>query len=335
MNTRLLKYKLWLSCLLIVIAQVGYAAADDDFEEGGEDVVDEGPPQEPPYTQGGDEFSGEILETPEPVPKTNPKTVQQQSPAPTLAPSYAQPSSPQKAREFIHHPNISKGLIRIEKDGSYIYRPQRYTERVQTGTLRVGVVDPIPKISGSTVSTNSGDYTPTYQDIYGNSKPTMFTYDYEWMPLTSFGKLGVVAGAGFFTSSGKGRFVQGKNAGQEAREAYTFYGIPLNLGVSYRFEYVDRQWIAPYIMGGGSLYMLAESRDDGTPMKYVGVWAGYGAAGGLINISAINSDTAFALDNEYGIANLWLSIEYRYVKAARVDLDVSASIISFGIAADY
>ncbi|NUN07074.1 MAG: hypothetical protein HUU57_15100, partial [Bdellovibrio sp.] len=67
----------------------------------------------------------------------------------------------------------------------------------------------------------------------------------------------------------------------------------------------------------------------------VGTPGGYGAAGLLLNITAMNRDTAFTLRSEYGIANLWVSLDYRYLKTFNEDLDFSSNILGAGIVADY
>lgn len=230
--------------------------------------------------------------------------------------------------EYIAHPQASKGLLAITKEGAYIYKTTESRDFHQTGTFRVATMDS-PNIVAA-------DGT-TYETMYSGSQQPFFMFDYEWQPFTGFGKLGVQAGFGLLYATGQGRFVSTDPAvnGTEAKESYTFLAIPLNLGVVYRLEWLSRQWVAPYVSGGGTYVAVAEFRDDGKSPTAVGTPGAYGAAGLLLNVSAADRETAFTLSSEYGIANLWVSLEYRYLQTVSEDLDFSSNIIGAGISVDY
>lgn len=310
--------------------------AQDEFDEGG-------PPQEAPYINHENEFSDE-LDAPATATKTATKTTE--PPRPTQATAdiiearpaetatlktYQVPTKPttqegrETGREKIQHPMSSKGLLLIEKDGSYVYRTHGFESQNIGVLMKIGQINPPPRIEGPTPSI-------TYESMYGSASPAQMMLDFEWYPFTKYGKLGAQVGLGFFTSTGKGRFADDNS---EAREVYTFYGVPLSAGVVYRLQGGENWWFAPYIAGGGSYYLLAEKRDDNKPWKGVGVPAAYGAGGLLFNLSALDRETAFALVSEYGIRNMWLSAEFKYVKAASVAVDVSAAVISGGLVLDY
>lgn len=230
--------------------------------------------------------------------------------------------------EYIHHPQAAKGLLAITKDGAYIYKTSENRDFHQTGTFRFAAMD-APKIVAA-------DGT-TFEAMYQGSQQHMLMFDYEWQPFTTYGKLGVQAGFGLLYATGKGRFVSSDPSvnGQEAKEKYTFLAVPLNLGAIYRLEWLSRQWLAPYVSGGGTYIGIAEFRDDGKTPSAVGTPGAYGAAGMLFNISAMDRETAFVLNTEYGIANLWVSVEYRYLQTFSEDLDFTSNILSAGIAVDY
>lgn len=228
--------------------------------------------------------------------------------------------------KYIEHPLAAKGLIAITKDGSYIYKTKDSGKFNNTGAFRFGVMDP-PKITAA-------DGT-TFEMMYSKGQQPVFMFDYEWQPFTGFGKLGVQAGFGVLLANGTGRFVTPPTDGKTPKEKYTFAAIPLNVGLVYRLEWMSRQWLAPYVAGGGTYMGVAEFRDDGKSPSVVGTPGGYAAAGMLINITAMNRDTAFTLRSEYGIANLWVSLDYRYLKTFNEDLDFSSNIIGAGIVADY
>lgn len=236
--------------------------------------------------------------------------------------------TPKGGVEYIHHPQSAQGLLAITKEGAYIYETTESRDYSTTGSLRIASIDS-PKIEAE-------DKT-TYDQMYKDGQEPVFMFDYEWQPLTKFGKLGFQAGFGFLYSSGQGRFISNDPtlAGKEAKERYTFLAIPLNLGVVYRLEFLRRQWLAPFVAGGGTYIAVTEFRDDGKSPAMVGTPGAYGAAGMLFNVSAVDRETAFVLTSEYGITNLWVSLEVRVLKTFAEDLDFSSNILGAGIAVDY
>ncbi len=230
--------------------------------------------------------------------------------------------------EYIHHPQAAQGLLAITKDGSYIYKTKETGEFNKTGSFRMGMMDP-PKIVAA-------DGT-TFDMMYSSGQQPVFMFDYEWQPFTGYGKLGVQAGFGLLVANGNGRFASTDPTinGQQAKEKYTFLAIPLSAGVVYRLEWLRRQWFAPYVAGGGTYVAVAEFRDDGKTPSGVGTPGAYGSVGMLFNVSAVDRGTAFTLSSEYGIANLWVSVDYRYLQTFNEDLDFSSSIIGAGIVVDY
>lgn len=318
----------------------------------------EAPPMEPPYTNGT-EFDPVLGEDPAassaPIPTSNSPTDNAGVPPTTddiFAPSPAekkpkkvsttssgssssssdkftsvfdQPSAEatnEKGVKLIHHPDAKKGLIRIEADGTYIYKVKT-TPKNQTGSVRFGMMDP-PNIK-------SADGYTDFKGMYGSGSVPTLMFDYEWQPFSSFGKLGVQGGFDLAISNGNGHFLKDGGA---AQEKYTFIAIPLNLGVIYRLEYFRRQWIVPYVAGGGSYIGVAEMRDD-NKNNFSGTPAAYGAAGLMFSLTAIDKSMAFELDSEYGVGALWVVAEYRYQKAFSEDLDYTGGVMSVGISADF
>ncbi len=181
----------------------------------------------------------------------------------------------------------------------------------------------------------SADGRTTFDEMYSGGPQPLFMYDYEWHPFSGFGKLGLQLGFGFMMAHGRGRFANPSMGATKAREEYTFVAIPLNLGVLYRLQWASRQWVAPYVAGGGTYIAVGEFRNDGKAPNGTGAPGAYGAAGLLFNISAIDRSTAFTLNTEYGISNLWVSVDYKYLQTFNEDLDFSSSIVGAGIVVDY
>lgn len=295
----------------------------------------ETPPMEPPYTNDPefDPVFGEdpaasstspipVSPGPAPAPTPRPRPAKASTYEPRSATSSVNGKTPEKGVKMIHHPDAKKGLIRIEQDGTYIYKVKT-TPKNQSGTVRFGFMQP-PNIVAA-------DGTTTFKTMYGSSELFTLMFDYEWQPFSKYGKLGLQTGFGLATAQGNGRFL---NSGLEALEKYTFVAVPLNLGVIYRLEYFKRQWVAPYVSGGGTYIGVAEMRDDGKN-SFTGTPAAYGAGGLMINLTAIDKQVAFNLDSEYGIGNLWLTGEFRFQKAFSEEVDFSGSLISLGFSADF
>lgn len=266
------------------------------------------PPNEPPYVNE-EEHLTQVGEEPAVVPAQEERPVLQKT---------------SDGRQFIKHPLSKKGLQLIDKDGSYYYATEKSSKNDQHMMIRLGAIDPGPDIQAA-------DGT-TYATMYGSGAPFTLYFDYEWKPFKSFGELGVQLGLGLFTAKGNGRFAQ---SGGEAREKYTFYALPISVGGVYRFQYTDKQWISPYVAGGLMYFALAEFRDDDKSPNFVGTPTGYGAGGLLFNLSAIDKDSGFTMDAEYGIHTLWLSLEARQIQASSDDLNFTGTFFSLGFGADY
>lgn len=222
----------------------------------------------------------------------------------------------------IQHPLAEKGLTKIEADGTYVYKVD-LLEKTQTGILRFGSME-APQITSKDGITN-------FEQMYGGGSHSVILYDYEWQPLNKWGKLGFQFGSGLFAASGPGHFADGT----ESIEKYNFYVVPVNLGVVYRLEFLQKQWFAPYVSGGGTYNLVVEMRDDNEKTNYLAVPGAYVAAGAMLDITAFDRDTALIMNKEYDLGKLWITFEYRRAQTARNDVEMSSNIISVGFGADY
>lgn len=312
-------------------------AQDDVFLEVNPDTpkseapVEDLPPNEPPYTKTQDEVDAQQLLNQE-QPPTDEQVAEEQKPKeqPRAQTTQTETSS-DSGRKKIAHPDAKKGLYLIDQNtGRYYYKTQKLSSKNQATSIRIGSLTP-PNITMET-----GGNTYSFADIYSDNDLPYLMLDYEWQPLRSFGKLGVVMGVGFFTASGNGRFANPAiENGEAAKEQFTFIGLPISAGGIYRLEFSDRQWFAPFVVGGMSYYVLGEIRDDGKAPKVVGTPAGYAGGGVLFNITRWSREIDFIMDREYGINNMWLAAEFRTVQSLNEDLDVSSDIFNIGISVDY
>jgi hypothetical protein len=246
-------------------------------------------------------------------------------------PLFVKPEGPVKGGKIrVTHPNAAKGLLRINKDGSYQYRTG-IRPKSKSSSLRLGQMTP-PKITGG----NSAAGTLTYESMYGTGSLFSLVFEYEWQPFTNFGRLGINVGTGFATTRGNGYFKNSRGASDpKADEVYTLYVVPVSLFLTYRFEYARRQKIVPYVNGGGTFYGLVEARDDGKTPNLAGASAVGGGGGVLFSITAWDAAGAFSLDREYGIADMYFSLEARVMQGLDKTIDFSTQTINGGITVDF
>lgn len=289
-------------------------------------------PNEPPYTNSDELDLGE----PSPQssgPAKDPGPLSLDAPV-NSSESAQQPSAHSPEPHKINHPNASKGLYLIDRTtGKYYYKTETKTKKEKSFSLRVGTYE-APSI---TATTSVGDIS--FSDVYDESAPPFLLFDYELPLFKKFKQLSLQMGTGFFLTQGRGVLQVAPTPPAtgfvEAKEQYTFIAIPLNLGLIFRFEFANRQWIVPYVAGGGTYFGLIETRDDGKDTSVIGSPAAYGAGGLMLNLTAFDKQTAFIFDREYGINSLWLTAEFRLYQSFSDDLDMSSNVINFGVTVDY
>jgi hypothetical protein len=129
----------------------------------------------------------------------------QVKPEPTIQYSDVVRQSPKGGVEYIHHPQAAKGLLRIEKDGTYVYRTKEDTSYKTSGSFRIGAMD-APKIKSS-------DEKTTFEMMYKGPTVPMLAFDYEWQPWDSLRNVAIQAGLGIMTAGGNGRFTKTATSG--------------------------------------------------------------------------------------------------------------------------
>ncbi|MBY0554585.1 hypothetical protein K2P97_08655 [bacterium] len=237
----------------------------------------------------------------------------------------------------MNHPKAKQGLVRIKKDGTYIYDTERQLKK-ESSHIRFGQANQ-PEISISIEQTNaSGQPTGTYntyqfKDFYDSDSGLIVGYDYEWFPWVGQGKLGVQAGASAMFVSGHGRLVATPNA--PSAESFNFVTMPITLGAVYRLEWKDKQMFAPYASGGGTYVVLIEKREDVSSPKFAGGFGFYGSGGVMMNLGAFDRETSYSLDSEYGISNMWLSLEFKVVEVNNDSFTFSNKYLNAGLSFDF
>lgn len=248
--------------------------------------------------------------------------------------AYAQLFPDQKKVQ--HKGAEADGLIKIDKDGVYIYKAEPHNVK-NSSHLRVGTVSN-PNVESEICDENGGNcQVITFDDIYSGASGMAIEYLYEYFLFTdsghNFGKFGLQVGASVSYAQGHGRLVANLNT--ESIESYSFITAPLFVGGVYRFEYRDRQILVPYFGGGGAYAVLAEKREDKSDIKGVGAPGFYGFGGALLNISALDRDMGADFESEYDIKNLWLSAEYKFISVQSDAFSLENGYVQAGLGFDF
>ena len=241
----------------------------------------------------------------------------------------------------IQHPESQEGLVRITKDGTYIYDIKREmkseSSRISVGhALQPEVTIDIEQRDASGNGTNTFQ-TYNFGDLYEETSSIIIGYDYEKFPwIGKKGKLGWQLGGSIMFAQGHGILVsKAATNDYKSREKYTFFTIPLTAGAVYRFEWKDKQLFAPYVAGGGTYTALIEKREDKSAPQFTGAPGFYGAGGVLFNLSQLDDESGYALDSEYGISNLWLSLEFKVIEVNSDSFTFSNQYANLGISFDF
>ncbi|MES2802784.1 MAG: CFI-box-CTERM domain-containing protein [Bdellovibrionota bacterium] len=228
------------------------------------------------------------------------------------------------------------GLVKIDKDGVYIYKPELQNAK-HSSHVRLGMVSN-PDVESEICDENDQNCQAiSFDDIYSGASGMGFEYLYEYFFFTdggvNYGKLGGQLGISASYAQGQGRLVSDLNT--ESIESFTFLTVPLFAGAVYRFEYRDRQILVPYAGGGGVYTILAEKREDSSDIKGVGAPGFYAIGGALLNISALDRDLGSDFEAEYDIKNLWLSAEFKFISVSSEAFSLENGYIQGGMGFDF
>jgi len=231
----------------------------------------------------------------------------------------------------VRRPGAADGLTRIDSNGVYIYDLENELKN-QSSHIHVGAAsNPTITVQIEDVNGNISDIS--FEDIYDGASGTTFGYDYEYFFRTVGGKLGAQFGFSAQFADGQGRLVI--DPSQPSTEKFSFFTLPMYAGAVYRFEYKDKQLLAPYIAGGGVYMALAEKREDRAKINAIGAPGFYGLGGILFNITAFDREMASEFISEYGISNLWLNLEFKTVQVTSEVFEYQASYIQGGLSFDF
>ncbi len=239
----------------------------------------------------------------------------------------------ESSEKKVNHPGAQEdGLTRIDSEGNYIYETE-HELRNQSMSVRLGYVAN-PQMSVEITQYGTSNVTVVdFDEMYDGAEKLSIGFDYEYFFTSSLGRIGLQAGVAFQYAEGNGRLAADPST--PSIENFTFVTAPLFLGLTYRFEYSDRQYFAPYASGGGVYTVLAEKRDDESSIKAIGSFGYYAAGGALINVTAFSREMAAEFRTEYDISNIWINLEYRTIQVAADSFTYDNSFIQGGVTFDF
>lgn len=231
---------------------------------------------------------------------------------------------------LIEHPNAAKGLIKIDKNRIYQYKVKT-SEQTAVGTFHLGLYEPLDLV-------NPEDSSLTFDELYDETNFPIILYDHEFQFWSKLGRLSWKVGGGFYFAQGNGRFVNLNPDPDGPSEAFSLFIFPMNVGLTYRFQYYDYQWLVPYVEGGGDIFAFAETRDDDYNPSLGAAFGAAPAAHGSVGLSVLlgrNASSFLDLDREYGINTIYLTAEFRRYVALSSKFDFTGNAITGGISAEY
>lgn len=300
------------------------------------------PARQPAQDEDEDDGSGQAAEFEPTLEDDEPATEIQRPPitADTTPPNpeYRKSSSSSGEKVFdwkgregqtqVPHPFAEKGLIRITKDKTYIYKVEE-TEQRRGAQIRIGMFEPTELQNPD----REGEVGATFAENYESASNPAVLFDYEWQLWGSpIGKFGLKAGSGIYVAQGHGHFdsAAAENSGREPRENFTFLGFPTSFAGVYHAQFWHKQLFIPYAEGGLTAWGFTEIRDDDKGPKFGGALAGFGAGGLAFNLTYFDTLSMLALDREYGINAVYLTVEYRSMVALSQKFDFSGEFINGG-----
>jgi hypothetical protein len=230
-----------------------------------------------------------------------------------------------KDGRYIYHPNQDKGLFKINKNDEYLYR---YEKTKLNGFLHLKF--------GSYNFENFPSDVPGVQfvDFYDSNSAFTFLLEYDWPIFKKMQSLSLNFSGGFSYNRGRGQFVDTSIA-TPVQERYTLWFLPMGLGLTYKLKFISNQIFLPYVNGSLNYNLLLEYREGFEAFKYLGIFGAHFAGGVSINLGWFERLTALQLDQEFGINNVYLTLEGRQVVSFEEDNDITGFVFLGGLSFEY
>jgi hypothetical protein len=148
----------------------------------------------------------------------------------------------------------------------------------------------------------------------------------EWIPIKNYGKVGLGVGAGF-------SLITDADVGGGAYA--TLYVFPIQGLITYQFDYMENQFLVPYVKFGPSMAILMQKSDTRGGRSPINPYYGFDYGAGLqLCLNNLEPSAARALDSSTGINATYLTFEVLYssnLRGSGVDPDLSRREIRAGM----
>lgn len=207
---------------------------------------------------------------------------------------------------------------------------------------------------------HGGGYTPEvdsafdsgatpWKTIFGSGSMTMLRAHLDYQIWQDFGSLAIGAGFGYGWIDGKAL----DETGEPTSDEVGFNLVPLTLSLVYRWDWAAVRHGVPLVPYGkigltGALWWATDAKNDisntrdaqGNAREGSGLTLGWHVSGGLMFLLDIfSAGMAAGFDNEAGVNNSYLFVEYQYTSlddfGSSDSLVLSESALSFGLAFEF
>lgn len=184
----------------------------------------------------------------------------------------------------------------------------------------------------------------SFEDLYGTGYIPRLALQYEYQPFHSewIGSFGILLGGALTYNYGKGKFevnlrnpVTGESFGIESKTKFTFFTLPVSLGLNYRLNLL--RYVRPYVQGAGLTTFYRENRTDEQGGNQ-GMSFGMAFGGGLnLLMDWVSAESTWAFYRTFGVKHYYLTLDYTrtttFAMSKRVNF--AANTISLGLTFEY
>lgn len=230
-----------------------------------------------------------------------------------------------KDGRYIYHPNQDKGLFKINKNDEYIYK---YDRTELHGFLHI-------KFGSYNFENFPSDVEGVqFEDFYDSNSAFALFLEYDWPVFKKMQSLTLNFSGGLSYNRGRGQFVD-TSITTPVQERYTLWFLPMGVGLTYKLKFISNQIFLPYVNGSLNYNLLLEYREGLEAFKYLGIFGAHFAGGVSINLGWFERLTALQLDQEFGINNVYLTLEGRQVVSFEEDNDITGFVFLGGLSFEY
>lgn len=202
--------------------------------------------------------------------------------------------------------------------------------------LRYGVL--VNRQTSGAGSTQVRDFNDVYGSTYAPDLSLLWEYKLfrnEWL-----GSLGVLGTAGVSIFKGKGKLgatiqkPDGSGVFPSLTETqFQLIVLPVTLGLDYRFSAF--KYLQPYVMAGGNITGLVETRNDGVKSNRGYSWGYYYSLGAAIWLNWMVPGDSFDLYLVHGVHQFYLTFEYGQLACVGGLINYTSSGFWGGMTFDY